>query len=62
MGWFMWEQNELIKMQREDIKKQDEIILQMERLIDTQFQYIEKFVNPRYNRPQEEESPIYKSI
>tara|TARA_B100000214_G_C23934746_1_gene612581 strand:- start:637 stop:825 length:189 start_codon:yes stop_codon:yes gene_type:complete len=62
MGWFMWEQNELIKMQREDIKKQDEIILQMERLIDTQFQYIESYITPRYNRPQQEESPIYKSI
>jgi predicted P-loop ATPase/GTPase len=52
----------LLKVQREDIRKQDEIILQMERLIDTQFQYIESYITPRYNRPQQEESPIYKSI
>tara|TARA_B100001778_G_scaffold327410_1_gene325374 strand:+ start:448 stop:633 length:186 start_codon:yes stop_codon:yes gene_type:complete len=61
MGWFLWEQNELIAMQREEIRKKDEVIIQMDKLIETQFQYIEKFVTPRYNKPQEE-SPIYKSI
>ena len=62
MGWFMWEQRQLIDEQREEIRNQDEIILQMEKLIDTQFKYIEKFVPPPtyYNPPQD--SPIYKSI
>ena len=60
MGWYMWDQHELIKLQNEKIKEQQEVILQMEKLIDTQFQYIENLIAPRYNIPQE--SPIYKSI
>ena len=58
VGWYMWDQHELIKLQNEKIEEQREIIMQMEKLIETQFQYIEKLITPSRNTPYE--SPIYK--